>query len=157
MIYTDYNLPTIAYIPGLSKRPDSNALKRAGVKPQSLSDSPFHQNIHFLHGVDLFNGQFFWEAHEAWEDIWHEEIDKRFREIIQGMIQFTAGMVKIKQGNDEGARQLFSKSLDRLQNAEPYEEMGLSRAISRVSYWLKEEEELTIEHLFCEFEPEASL
>jgi predicted metal-dependent hydrolase len=44
---------------------------------------------HFTRGIALFNNREFWEAHEAWEEIWqnHPE-DGRF--FIQGLIQLAA-------------------------------------------------------------------
>ena len=44
---------------------------------------------HFARGIALFNARKFWEAHEAWEEIWqqHPE-DGRF--FIQGLIQLAA-------------------------------------------------------------------
>jgi len=45
--------------------------------------------LHLAHGIALFNSGKFWEAHEAWEEIWmnHPE-DGRF--FIQGLIQLAA-------------------------------------------------------------------
>jgi uncharacterized protein len=47
------------------------------------------EESHFEHGIALFNSGKFWEAHEAWEEIWknHPE-DGRF--FIQGLIQLAA-------------------------------------------------------------------
>lgn len=44
---------------------------------------------HFTRGIALFNSRKFWEAHEAWEEIWqHHPEDGRF--FIQGLIQLAA-------------------------------------------------------------------
>ena len=54
---------------------------------------PFHLTVdeeaHLDFGIALFNSGEFWEAHEAWEEIWgnHPE-DGRF--FIQGLIQLAA-------------------------------------------------------------------
>lgn len=47
------------------------------------------EESHLERGIALFNSGKFWEAHEAWEDIWmnHPE-DGRF--FIQGLIQLAA-------------------------------------------------------------------
>jgi hypothetical protein len=47
------------------------------------------EESHLEHGIALFNSGKFWEAHEAWEEIWmnHPE-DGRF--FIQGLIQLAA-------------------------------------------------------------------
>ncbi len=51
---------------------------------------------HFEKGITLFNAGKFWEAHEAWEEIWmrHPE-DGRF--FIQGLIQLAAGYHQLKR------------------------------------------------------------
>jgi uncharacterized protein len=45
--------------------------------------------VHFEHGIALFNSGRFWEAHEAWEEVWkNRSEDGRF--FIQGLIQLAA-------------------------------------------------------------------
>ena len=53
-------------------------------------------------GIRLFNREKFFEAHEAWEEIWHRahEVDRRF---LQGLIQAAAFLLKVEQGNLTGA------------------------------------------------------
>ena len=50
----------------------------------------------FEKGIALFNAEKFWEAHEAWEEIWmrHPE-DGRF--FIQGLIQLAAGYHQLRR------------------------------------------------------------
>lgn len=71
--------------------------RRIPKKPLSSIDltalTPFEltaeEEAHLEHGIALFNAGKFWEAHEAWEEIWknHPE-DGRF--FIQGLIQLAA-------------------------------------------------------------------
>ena len=55
------------------------------------------------HALDLFNGGWYWEAHEAWESIWHAlgrtTPEARF---IQGLIHLAAAAVKIREGKPAG-------------------------------------------------------
>ena len=55
------------------------------------------------HALDLFNGGWYWEAHEAWESIWHAlgrtTPEARF---IQGLIHLAAAAVKIREGKPTG-------------------------------------------------------
>ncbi len=49
----------------------------------------------FQKGIDFFNSGEYWEAHEAWEDVWMPmtngpEDDGEI--ILRGLIQFTAGL-----------------------------------------------------------------
>jgi len=71
--------------------------RRIPKKPVSSIDltalTPFDltadEELHLERGITLFNSGKFWEAHEAWEEIWmnHPE-DGRF--FIQGLIQLAA-------------------------------------------------------------------
>ena len=42
-------------------------------------------------GAALFDAQRFWDAHEAWEEIWQEE-PRPIRSFYQGLIQIAAGL-----------------------------------------------------------------
>ncbi|MCX5658917.1 MAG: DUF309 domain-containing protein [Planctomycetota bacterium] len=72
------------------------------------SDSP-HASLEaqrFHHGLDLFNlGQFF-EAHEAWEDLWHEASGERKR-FYQGLIQVAVSLEHVRRGNARGVRSVY--------------------------------------------------
>lgn len=124
MRYTDFQLPTVAYVPGKTLRPTEEPLEKEGVQPQPLSNKEPFENEFFLYGIDLFNHHFFWEAHEAWETIWHLEDDPILRNLIQGLIQVSGGYVKIFQKNDTGARTLWGKAEKRL-SSELLDETGI--------------------------------
>lgn len=114
MRYTPFELPNVAYVPGQTNRPKDEPLEKEGVEPLSLSCRAPFENEFFLFGIDLFNHHFFWEAHEAWETIWHLEEDPALRNLIQGLIQLSGGYLKIFQNNDKGARTLWGKASKRL-------------------------------------------
>ena len=35
----------------------------------------WRENADYLYGVDLYNHGYLWEAHEAWEGLWHKAAD----------------------------------------------------------------------------------
>ena len=47
----------------------------------------------YLYGVDLFNFAYWWEAHEAWEGLWHPATGD-YRLFLQGLIQVSAALIK---------------------------------------------------------------
>ncbi len=114
MRYTNYKLPTIAYVPGQTTRPTEEPLCAERITPENLSKVAPADNPFFLFGVDLFNHHYFWEAHEAWETIWHLEDNPELRNLLQGAIQVSGGFLKIIQGNEKGARILWKKAHGRL-------------------------------------------
>jgi len=72
--------------------------------------SPEHQG-RFLEGVDLFNQGSFWEAHEAWEDVWKEKEDPQ-KKLLQGLIQVAAGYhLIVTRPRINGALRNLEKSL----------------------------------------------
>jgi predicted metal-dependent hydrolase len=68
----------------------------------------------FARGVDHFNALEFWEAHEAWEELWLEA-DGDLVEFYQGLIQLAAAYHHMKRGTFRGAVRLFDAALRRLE------------------------------------------
>ena len=60
----------------------------------------------YLAGIAHFNRGEYFEAHEVWEDLWHETTgpDRRY---IQGLIQAAVAVYHAGNGNARGARRLF--------------------------------------------------
>ncbi|ANT54464.1 hypothetical protein MEA186_01356 [Mesorhizobium amorphae CCNWGS0123] len=53
----------------------------------------------FRWGVDLFNHGYYWEAHEAWEPLWHAaKRSTQHRPFFKGLILLAAAGVKIREG-----------------------------------------------------------
>lgn len=67
----------------------------------------------YLKGVAHFNAEEFFEAHEAWEDLWHATQGEE-RNFIQGLIQVTSSLHHLQIGNMRGARLLHDSGLELL-------------------------------------------
>jgi predicted metal-dependent hydrolase len=79
---------------------------------QSIDCRDNDQSI-FDHGVALFNGSKFFEAHEAWEEIWlHAKLPEKT--FLQGLIQVTAAFHHHSRGNLRGMESLLRRGLDKL-------------------------------------------
>lgn len=65
----------------------------------------------YLYGWDLCNHAYWWEAHEAWEGLWHEvergSLPHRF---LQGLIQVAACHLKLRLGRADGVERLRESS-----------------------------------------------
>jgi uncharacterized protein len=93
----------------------------ARIRKKSLEELDLHtitqivlspeEQARFAEGIALFNAGKFWEAHEAWEEIWqsHPE-DGRF--FIQGLIQLAAAYHQLQRKIHRG----FAIHLERAQN-----------------------------------------
>jgi predicted metal-dependent hydrolase len=77
-------------------------------------------------GIDLFNQQKFWHAHEAWEEIWLKESGDE-KQFLQGLIQLAAAYHHVQRGTFRGAVRLFDAALRRLENFPPNHD-GVDRA-----------------------------
>lgn len=70
----------------------------------------------YLRGIEYFNECDFFEAHEAWEDLWSECRDDS-RKFYQGLIQAAVALHHFGNGNVRGAKKLYHSSSRYL---EPY-------------------------------------
>jgi uncharacterized protein len=60
----------------------------------------------FYRGMDLFNQHRFFDAHEAWEEVW-KQVYGRHKLFYQGLIQCAVALEHLRRGNLRGARVLF--------------------------------------------------
>src|SRR5579862_1913561 len=63
-------------------------------------------DLRYLAGIQCFNNREFFEAHEAWEDVWRD-CDPEPRRFYQGLIQAAVALHHWGNGNWRGARRLF--------------------------------------------------
>jgi predicted metal-dependent hydrolase len=72
----------------------------------------------FRKGIEEFNTQSFFEAHDTWEELWRGTSgpDRLF---YQGLIQTAVGLYHLTNGNVRGARSQFGKALDKLERYLP--------------------------------------
>ena len=65
--------------------------------------------------VDLFNNQKWYEAHDAFEDIWNDLVGDE-RQIVQGILQVSVSQYHLNKGNLNGAMILIGEGLGRIRN-----------------------------------------
>ena len=69
----------------------------------------------FFNALNLFNNQKWYEAHDAFEDIWNT-LDGDERQIIQGILQVSVSQFHLNKGNLNGATILLGEGLGRIKN-----------------------------------------
>ena len=69
----------------------------------------------FFDALNLFNNQKWYEAHDAFEDIWNT-VDGDERQIIQGILQVSVSQFHLNKGNINGATILLGEGLGRIKN-----------------------------------------
>jgi len=65
-------------------------------------------------GIRLFNREKFYEAHEAWEEIWRRTTDSDDKRFLQGLIQAAAFLVHHQRGNGRAAVKLYHDASEKL-------------------------------------------
>jgi uncharacterized protein len=97
-------------------------------------------------GIELFNRQEFYEAHEAWEAGWIDELADE-RRLLQGLIQVAAGFYKLQVGSPQGTVKLLDQGLKKLRDFLGCSlGVDLNRLIPQVEYWLEESRALVANH-----------
>ena len=72
--YTQHAFPPYQYTPGKNPHPIIHEQGHSYNAPeQSYEFDPanWQQSQRYLYGIDLINYEYFWEAHEALEDVWN--------------------------------------------------------------------------------------
>jgi len=87
------------------------------------------ENGAFERGVAHFNAREFFEAHEAWEELWLSacEPEKNF---LQGIIQVAAAFHHYQRGNAGGTKSLLAAGLAKLDQF-PHTHRGIDVAALR--------------------------
>ncbi|MGQ0504634.1 MAG: DUF309 domain-containing protein [Myxococcaceae bacterium] len=97
-------------------------------------DPTFHD--HLAKGVDLFNKQEFYEAHEAWEAGWVNELADE-RVLLQGLIQIAAGFYKLQVGAPHGTVKLLEEGIRKCSRfLENTQGVALAALLPDVEVWL---------------------
>ncbi len=138
---TDLPLPKRAYLPGTMPHPSTRPQQDAREPSSPLEAGQWQASRGFLWGVDLYNEGFFWEAHEAWEELWKQAArPSPTRSLLQGLIQCAAAALKMRCEQPRGAASLASTAIEHLHAAKqaagsPYCGIDLDSWITDFSHW----------------------
>lgn len=72
----------------------------------------------FIQGIEDFNRQLFFEAHDAWEELWMETRGER-RLFYQGLIQTAVGFYHLSNANYKGGCSQLGKGLAKVERYLP--------------------------------------
>jgi predicted metal-dependent hydrolase len=113
--------PAYAFLPGRDPHPTGDPAghsysRSAPVPAAYFERARWRDNADYLYGVDLYNHGFLWEAHEAWEGLWHSaKHDALQAEFLQGLIQCAAAALKVSMQQPRGVEKLAAFGLARLE------------------------------------------
>lgn len=103
----DVAFPPYTFVPGRTPHPVRDPAGHLFGKPPDtpppLAPAHWRDSRAYLHGVDLFNHGYYWEAHEVWEGLWHAAGRAgRTADFLRGLIKLAAAGVKVRQGQPRG-------------------------------------------------------
>lgn len=98
---------------------------------------PHEKHERFERGLAHFNARRFFEAHEAWEEIWLVE-DEPEKTFLQGIIQIAAAFHHYRRGNSDGAESLLAAGIVKISRL-PDDYHGLAVGNLRVAakWWAR--------------------
>ena len=112
--YSKVSFPSRRYMPGEGLHPDKDS--RGSHIPEITSSKidfsvwSWQKSEKYLYAIDLFNYQYFWEAHEVLEGLWIDVGRETPTGVfVQGIIQVSAGLLKEVQSNHKSALRLADK------------------------------------------------
>jgi hypothetical protein len=115
------SFPSYAYITGIAPHPRRDPRGHSygvpEIAPPPLNPSQPLASEDFLHGIDLFNHGYYWEAHEAWEGLWRVSRargEHATTQFLQALIKLAAAGFKVRQGRPEGVRRHASRAAELL-------------------------------------------
>jgi predicted metal-dependent hydrolase len=78
----------------------------------------------YQEGIELFDAGFYWEAHEAWEGVWHHLGRTSPRALwVKALIKIAAAGVKMRQGTARGVDSHLDGAIRILQALENSDEV----------------------------------
>jgi hypothetical protein len=115
--------PPYAFLPGRDAHPTRDPLGHSFGQEEPprglLPAARWHHNEPYLWGADLYNHGYLWEAHEAWEGLWHAAKADRVQALfLQGLIQCAAAWLKIRMQQPAGVARLSALALEKLAEVE---------------------------------------
>lgn len=111
--------PRYAFLPGRDPHPTRDPHGHSFGLPAEpcpfLPPARWRESTPYLWGVDLYNHGYLWEAHEAWEGLWHASKADRVQALyLQGLIQCAAAWLKVPMGQPRGVERLSALAIEKL-------------------------------------------
>lgn len=94
--------------------------------------TPMEYDPRYLAGIEYFNECEFFEAHEAWEELW-TDYSGPSRKFYQGLIQVAVCLHHFGNGNTRGAKKLYLSSTAYLEPYRPlYEGVNVDKLLAEL-------------------------
>jgi uncharacterized protein len=112
--------PPYTYVPGQAPHPirdPAGHMYGEEPEPPQLLVEEWWNCEEYLWGIDLFNHGYYWEAHEAWEGLWHAAgRTGRVADFLKGLIKLAAAGVKTRGGSLSGRQRHLRRAGELLES-----------------------------------------
>jgi len=88
-------------------------------------------------GIDLFNQERFWEAHELLEEIWHPATGVE-RDMIQGLILTAAALVHYQKNENDVCVSILGRAKGKMSTLDHFKGLEISRLRANIEQILKD-------------------
>ena len=105
----DDPLPPYAFVPGgpwphPTRSPLGHSHSHSN-RAEAIGDDDWQSSLPYRRGTVLFNAGYYWEAHEAWESLWHAQGRRgATADLLKALIKLAAAGVKVREGQPHGVR-----------------------------------------------------
>lgn len=91
-------------LPHPTRDPQGHSYGAEEPHPPPIDPARWHESDDYLYAVDLYHEGYFWEAHEAWEGLWHAAGRDTTAQgcFIRGLIRLAAAQLKLQAGMPRG-------------------------------------------------------
>ncbi len=138
-------VPAYTYVPGHwphpNRDPEGHRFDQSLSPAKHLNLTDWETCTRYTEGIELFNQGYYWEAHEAWEEIWR--LDGKHGpqgQLLQGLIKIAAAGIKIRQGHSKASRSLLtqaSKHINKVMDKHP-EKFGAGLHLKVLERWCRD-------------------
>jgi hypothetical protein len=100
--------PPYTYVPGgpwphPTRSPQGHSFGHTPPGLDEIDPTQTARSTQFIRGAELFNAGYYWEAHEAWEALWHTHGRRGpTADVLKGLIKLAAAGVKVREGREKG-------------------------------------------------------
>jgi hypothetical protein len=115
----ELSFPAYSYVTGKFPHPISDPAGHSFGHPAGRARRPSSEawlaSVEYRFGIDLFNYGYYWEAHEAWEALWHAcDRHSEAADFFKCLIKLAAAGVKVREGRPLGATRHIARAVELL-------------------------------------------
>ena len=126
--------PNLKRVKDLLEAKISTVVTLRSIDPRASSK---HDDETLRKGIDLFNQERFWEAHEVLEEIWHPSTGVE-RDVIQGLILTAAAFVHYQKNENAVCLSILGRARDKLGVDDDFKGLDIKRLKAGIEQALKD-------------------